>query len=47
MLACRQIKFLKTKEGTAMVQLGDPSCCERAMKNLNNCFFFGSKIQLG
>lgn len=41
-----RIKFLKSKEGTAMVQLGDPASCERAIKNLSNCFFFGKKLQL-
>lgn len=42
-----QIKFLKTKEGSAMVQLGDPISVDRAIQNLNNSFFFGSKLQLG
>lgn len=31
-----QIKFLKTKEGTAMVQMGDRSSVERCVQNLNN-----------
>jgi heterogeneous nuclear ribonucleoprotein L len=42
-----RIKFLKSKEGAAMIQMGDQASCERAMKNLNNSFFFGSKMQLG
>lgn len=42
-----RVKFLKSKEGSAMVQLGDNASCERAMKNLNNSFFFGNKMQLG
>ncbi|XP_028166826.1 heterogeneous nuclear ribonucleoprotein L isoform X2 [Ostrinia furnacalis] len=31
-----RIKFLKTKEGTAMVQMGDPVSVERCVQNLNN-----------
>lgn len=31
-----QIKFLKTKEGTAMVQMGDGVSVERCVQNLNN-----------
>jgi len=42
-----RIKFLKTKEGCAMVQLGDALAVERAIGNLNNNMFFGSKLQLG
>nr|KAG5714502.1 hypothetical protein BaRGS_006948 [Batillaria attramentaria] len=41
-----RIKFLKSKEGAAMVQLGDGISVERAIQNLHNCFFFGSKLQL-
>ena len=44
---CLQIKFLKTKEGCAMVQLGDALAVERAIGNLNNINIFGSKLQLG
>ena len=48
MLVCRlQIKFLKTKEGCAMVQLGDALAVERAIGNLNNINIFGNKLQLG
>lgn len=32
----QQIKFLKSKEGTAMVQLGDGVAVERCVQNLNN-----------
>lgn len=32
----RQIKFLKTKEGTAMVQMGDGVAVERCVQHLNN-----------
>lgn len=31
-----QIKFLKTKEGTAMVQMGDSVAVERCVQHLNN-----------
>ncbi|KAI8787835.1 heterogeneous nuclear ribonucleoprotein L [Biomphalaria glabrata] len=41
-----RIKFLKSKEGSAMVQLGDPISVERAIANLNNAFCFGNKLQL-
>lgn len=42
-----RIKFLKTKEGCAMVQMGDALAVERAIGNLNNTMFFGNKMQLG
>jgi len=42
-----RVKFLKTKEGCAMVQMGDALAVERAIGNLNNIMFFGSKMQLG
>ena len=42
-----RIKFLKTKEGCAMVQMGDALAVERGVSNLNNTTFFGSKMQLG
>lgn len=32
----QQIKFLKTKEGTAMVQMGDGVAVERCVQHLNN-----------
>ena len=41
-----QIKFLKTKEGTAMIQMGDPIAMQRAIEQLNGIFVFGSKIQV-
>jgi len=41
-----KVKFLKSKDGSAMVQLGDKIACERALRNLNNIVIFGSKIQL-
>ena len=42
-----RVKFLKTKEGCAMVQMGDALAVERVVTNLNNTPFFGSKMQLG
>lgn len=42
-----QVKFLKSKEGVAMIQLGDNASCERAIKNINGCFVFGQKLLLG
>ncbi|XP_059480129.1 heterogeneous nuclear ribonucleoprotein L isoform X2 [Neocloeon triangulifer] len=42
-----RIKFLKTKEGCAMIQLGDSLAVERAVQNLNNVQLAGSKLQLG
>jgi len=41
-----KVKFLKSKEGSAMIELGDPISVERALANLNNVFFFGNKLQL-
>lgn len=46
-LVLPQIKFLKTKEGCAMVQMGDALAVERAVANLNNTTFFSCKMQLG
>lgn len=42
-----QIKFLKSKDGCAMVQMGDPLAVERAVGHLNNAQFFDTKMQLG
>lgn len=42
-----RVKFLKTKEGCAMVQMGDSLAVERCVSNLNNITFFDSKMQLG
>ena len=42
-----RIKFLKTKEGCAMIQMGDGLAVERCVSNLNNITFFDSKMQLG
>uniref|UniRef100_A0A1I8FU07 RRM domain-containing protein n=1 Tax=Macrostomum lignano TaxID=282301 RepID=A0A1I8FU07_9PLAT len=40
------IKFLRSKEGSAMVQMGDPQAAERAIQNLNFARMFGQKLQL-
>lgn len=42
-----KVKFLKTKEGCAMVEMGDGLAVERALANLNNSTFFGSQLALG
>lgn len=42
-----RVKFLKTKEGCAMVQMGDSLAVERVVTNLNNTTFFDVKMQLG
>lgn len=42
-----RIKFLKTKEGCAMIQMGDGLAVERCVQNLNNVPLLGSKLQLG
>ncbi|XP_061183931.1 heterogeneous nuclear ribonucleoprotein L-like [Saccostrea echinata] len=42
-----RVKFLKSKEGSAMVQLGDSLAVERCMQNLNYITLFGNKITLG
>ncbi|XP_043196444.1 heterogeneous nuclear ribonucleoprotein L-like [Amphibalanus amphitrite] len=41
-----RIKFLKTKEGCAMIQLEDAIAVERALANLNSVEFFGCRMQL-
>ena len=42
-----QVKFLRSKEGSAMIQMGDNVSCDRAIKMLNGAVFYGSKMQLG
>ena len=41
-----RVKFLKSKEGCAMVQMGDGQSVERCINFLNNLTFFGKKMQL-
>ncbi|XP_071148214.1 heterogeneous nuclear ribonucleoprotein L-like isoform X3 [Mytilus galloprovincialis] len=42
-----RIKFLKSKDNAAMVQMGDALAVDRCMNMLNNTYFFGNKLQLG
>ncbi|XP_039279502.1 heterogeneous nuclear ribonucleoprotein L isoform X3 [Nilaparvata lugens] len=42
-----RVKFLKTKEGCAMIQMGDNLAVERCIWYLNNKTVLGSRIQLG
>ena len=42
-----RVKFLKSRGGVAMVQLGDYVSCERAANALNGTFLFGRKILIG
>ncbi|XP_075212825.1 heterogeneous nuclear ribonucleoprotein L isoform X4 [Lycorma delicatula] len=42
-----RVKFLKTKEGCAMIQMGDSLAVERCVSYLNNKTVLGSRIQLG
>lgn len=42
-----RVKFLKNKEGSAMVQMGDRESCERVTRNLNGAGCFGSKLVIG
>ncbi|KAL1124575.1 hypothetical protein AAG570_001199 [Ranatra chinensis] len=42
-----RIKFLKTKEGCAMIQMGDSISVERCIHHLKNAPLFGSTLQLG
>ncbi|XP_014253220.1 heterogeneous nuclear ribonucleoprotein L isoform X13 [Cimex lectularius] len=42
-----RVKFLKTKEGCAMVQMGDNISVERCINHLKNMPLFGGTLQLG
>jgi heterogeneous nuclear ribonucleoprotein L len=43
-----KVKFLKTKEGCAMIQMGDSIAVERCLQNLNNVTIGqDAKLQLG
>jgi heterogeneous nuclear ribonucleoprotein L len=42
-----RVKFLKIKDGVAMVQMGDHVACQRAIDLLSGNFAFGSKLSLG
>ena len=41
-----KVKFLKTKEGSAMVQMGDSASVERAIFYLNGLTFFNTKMNV-
>jgi len=41
-----RIKFLKTKEGAALVQMGDSVACERVINNLHGAYAFDSRMQV-
>jgi len=41
-----KVKFLKTKVGTAMVQMGDPSAVDRCISGLSGMRFFDEKLTL-
>lgn len=41
-----QVKFLKTKEGCAMVQMGDVLAVDRCVSSLNKITLFGNELQI-
>lgn len=41
-----QVKFLKSKPGTAMVQMGDAMAVDRAIAGLTGMRFFDEKLAL-
>lgn len=41
-----QIKFMKSKPGAAMVEMGDCYSVDRAITHLNNNFLFGQKLNV-
>ncbi|XP_072171159.1 heterogeneous nuclear ribonucleoprotein L-like [Diadema setosum] len=41
-----KVKFMKSKPGCAMAEMGDALAVERAITNLSNIEFFGSAVQL-
>ncbi len=43
---CRQVKFLLTRPGTAMVQMGDGYSAEGAMSYLQGISVFGQRLEL-
>lgn len=42
-----RVKFLKSKERCAMVQMGDPEGAQRVLHNLNGVEFFNKQMSLG
>lgn len=41
-----QVKFMKSKPGAAMVEMGDCYAVDRAITHLNNTYLFGQKINV-
>jgi hypothetical protein len=41
-----QVKFMKSKPGAAMVEMGDCYAVDRAISHLNNNFLFGQKLNV-
>lgn len=41
-----QVKFMKSKPGAAMVEMGDCYSVDRAITHLNNNFLFGQKLNV-
>lgn len=41
-----KVKFLRTKEGCAMVQMGDAMAVERCVSSLNKITLFGNELQI-
>jgi len=41
-----RVRFLKSKEGSAMVQMSDREGCERVIRMVSNTKLYGNKIQL-
>lgn len=41
-----KVKFLKTMEGSAMVQMGDRESCDRVIHNLNGASCFGNNLSI-
>uniref|UniRef100_A0A8C5HK40 Heterogeneous nuclear ribonucleoprotein L-like n=1 Tax=Gouania willdenowi TaxID=441366 RepID=A0A8C5HK40_GOUWI len=41
-----RVKFMKSKPGAAMVEMGDCYAVDRAITHLNNTFLFGQKLNL-
>lgn len=46
MITHTQIKFLRTKEGCAMVQMGDVLAVDRCVNSLNRITLFGNELQI-
>merc|ERR1719341_946490 len=40
-----KIFFMKKKEGTAMVEMGDPEAVQRVVSNLNRAEIWGSRLR--